>query len=132
MLGGDGDRLAQTERVGLVDSNIAGFAFSLVGAEDDGLVGAAQQGGEGSIQRQHAGAGVDQKQNDVGVADGGFGLGAHACFKRGVGRILEAGGVDQREVEIAQAALGFAPVARDAGRVIDDRKLPAREPIEER
>ena len=47
-------------------------------------------------------------------------------------RILEAGGVDDVEIEIVEPGRMHAPVARDARRVVDQRQLAAGEPVEKR
>jgi hypothetical protein len=49
-----------------------------------------------------------------------LGLLAHARFEALVGDVLEAGGVDEDEVEVAEAAVGEAAVAGDARLVVDD------------
>jgi hypothetical protein len=64
---------------------------------------------------------------DVGFLDRQLGLGAHARLQALVGDVLEAGGVDQLQVQVAQAAVGEAAVAGDAGLVVDQGQLaPAR------
>ena len=44
---------------------------------------------------------------------------------------LEAGRVDHGEGEVGDAPLALAPVAGDAGLVVDQRELPADQPIEQ-
>ena len=44
---------------------------------------------------------------------------------------LEAGGVDDGEDEIAETRLAFAPVARHARAVIDQREPPADQAVEQ-
>ena len=79
-----------------------------------------------------AGAGVDHEEDDVGLGDGHLGLPAHARFKAIAGDVLEAGGVEQAEAQIADAALALAAVAGDARRVVDQRDAPAHQPVEQR
>ena len=46
-------------------------------------------------------------------------------------RFLEAGRVDQAEVEIGDMALALAAVASDARQIIDERQPPADKPVEQ-
>src|SRR5690606_5799154 len=46
--------------------------------------------------------------------------------------ILVAGGIDQREGQIADPADALAPVAGDARRIIDNGELSAHQPVEQR
>ena len=45
--------------------------------------------------------------------------------------VLETGSIDHPEVEAEQLRLAFAPVAGDAGTVIDEREALAHEPVEQ-
>ena len=45
---------------------------------------------------------------------------------------FEPGGIDHGEIEIAEPALAFAPVTRDAWAVVDQRDAPADQPVEQR
>ena len=125
-------RLAEAERPGLGDAGVAGAALGLVGGEDHRPLIAAQDAGEDLVARGDALAGVDQEQHHVRFLDGQFGLGAHARFQAVVVDVLEAGRVDQDQVEVAQAAAGEAAVAGDAGPVVDDGELLAGQPVEQR
>ena len=83
------------------------------------------------VDGRQADAGVDDKQDGVGIADGHFGLGAHAPFEAiGIG-LLETGGVDDLKAEIAEAGVTDATIARHARRVVDERQLLADEAIEQ-
>ena len=132
VLGRERYRLTHSKRERFVDAGIACPALGLVGDEHDRLVGAPQQRRESLVYGSYAHARVDHEHDRVRIDDGGLGLRAHARFERGVGEIFETGGVDQREIEVAQPAGGFAPIARDARRVVDDGELLAREAIEQR
>ena len=76
----------------------------LVGEQDDRLVGAAHAAGEMPIGRRHPGARVDHEQDRVAIGERGFGLRAHPPGERGGVALLQAGGVDDREFEIAERA----------------------------
>jgi hypothetical protein len=45
---------------------------------------------------------------------------------------IEAAGVDQRHLAAREMSWCVVPVARDAGRVVDDGQRLSRQPIEER
>jgi hypothetical protein len=132
MFGGERNGFAEAHTPGIGDAALALPAFALVGAQNDRLAGFAEQLGEALVQRRHAFAGVEQEDTNIGLADGDLGLPAHARFQRTVGDIVEAGGIDQLEFEIAQAAGRFLAVAGDAGLIVDDRDLPSSEPVEQR
>ena len=131
MLGAHRDRLAEAQRPGLDDAGLAGAALGLVGGEDDRRGLAAQPAGDLLVERGQAGAGVDQEQGGVGLADRGDGLRPHPAGQ-GLGiLVLVAGGVDDPEFEAEQGRLALAPVAGHAGPVVDQRQLPADQPVEQ-
>ena len=132
VLGREGDGVAEPEREGVVGARHAGPALGLVGEDDDGLAGAARHLGERPVGRQDAGAGVDHEEHHVGLLDRRFGLGAHAAEERARIGLLEAGGVDDAEAQQPEPRLTLAPVAGDAGAVVDERQAPADETVEER
>ena len=68
----------------------------------------------------------------VGCADRRLGLRPHAGGERALGTLVEAGGIDHGEVEVAEPACAFAAVARHAGRIVDQRELLADQPVEQR
>ncbi len=76
--------------------------------------------------------GVDHEHQGVGELDRGFGLLLHPRRQRALGALVEAGGVDDGEFEIARACLALAAVAGDAGLVIDQRELLPDQPVEQR
>ena len=116
----------------LGEAVLAGAALALVGDQDH-LGGAlAQPVGEALVERQDAGARVDQEQHDVGAVDGALGEAAHARLERLAADRLPAGGVEQREGEVAELRRRFAHVARHARRVVDDGVALADQAIEQR
>ena len=84
------------------------------------------------VRRQQAGAGVDQKQHNVGFGDGVFGLRPHTAEKRAFVCLLQPCRIDDAEGEIAEPRVALAPVARDAGAVVDERQFFPDEPVEQR
>ena len=131
VLGRERDRIAEAQREGLVGACEAGAALGLVGDEDHGLAGAAHHFGERPVGGQDADARIDDEEDDVGIADGGLGLRAHAAEERFLGGFFEAGRVDDAEFEVAETRLALAPVAGDAGLVVDERELLADQPVEQ-
>ena len=85
-----------------------------------------------AVRAGQAGARVDHEQHGVAIVQRRLGLRAHAAGQRGRVALLQARGVDNGEVEVAEARLALAPVARDAGLVVDQRELAADEPVEQR
>ena len=130
VLGGERDRIAEAERVGLGGAG-ARASLALVGDDDHRLAGAPHDVGEGAVDRRQAAAHVDQEQHRVGAADRHLGLRHHARGQA-VGRgLVEARGVDDREAQVAEAPLALAPVARHARPVIDQREPPADQAVEQ-
>ncbi len=107
-------------------------AFALVGDHDHRLAGAAHQIGEGVVGRQQPGARVDHEQHRVGGCDRGRGLRLHPAGEACGRGLVEAGGVDHREGEIAELRAALAAVAGDAGLVVDQRETLADQAIEQR
>ncbi len=132
MLRRDRHRLTEAEVVAFERAGSARAALALVGDENGRLAGTPQQVDEGAIGRHHPGAGIDDEEHRVGRRDRSLGLGAHAAgqaFARGV---LEAGGVDDGEGEIAEAGGRLAAITGYAWRVVDQRKAATGEPVEQR
>ena len=132
MLGGNLDGIAEAERVGFHRAGFAVLAFALVGDQHHRLVGAAGEIGKGAVVRRQAGPRVDHEHQRVGKRDRGFGLLLHPRGERALGALVEAGGIDHGEFEIAKARLALAAVAGDAGFVVDQRELLPDQPVEQR
>src|SRR3982750_24340 len=70
--------------------------------------------------------------SSTGLCDRGLRLLLHAGGQRPLGALIEAGGVDDREVEIAEPGLALAAIAGDARQVIDKRELLPDQAVEQR
>ena len=131
VLGRDGDRLSEAQRIGLADAAAALAALGLVGQQDDGLVLFAQAFGENLVQRCHALPGVHHEQDQVAVLQRRLGLFAHPGFEAVVGDVLIARGVDQGQVHVADVAIRVPAVAGHTRPIVDQRETLADETIEE-
>ena len=131
MLGRDRYRLAETESVGLEPTRFAGSALTLVGHEDDRFARFARDIRERMIRRNRPGARVDHEEDGIGLFDGRFGLGPHAAGQAFRSGLLQSGGIDHGEVDVAESAFPLAPVAGDARPVVDERQPAADQPVEE-
>ena len=131
MLGGDGDRLAQPQLVGIVEALGAGAPLALVGDEDDGPPGLPHDAREGRIGGNHAIARVEHKQHQVRTRDRRFALGAHARGDASRRRFFQPGRVDERHRVAGDLRLALATVARQTRHVGDERGALGREPVEE-
>ncbi len=132
MLGGDWDGLAQAQGVRLSEPVLAGPALALVGDHDHLGSALAQPAREALVERQDAGAGVDQEQHDVGALDGALGETAHARLQRLAAGGLPAGGIEQGEGKVAELGRRFTHVARHPRRVVDDGVALADQTVEQR
>ena len=131
MLGRDRDRLAEAKRIGIEHARFGGAALGLVGEQDHGPPGFAQEVGKGPIERGRAGAGIDEKERHVRGRDGGLGLRLHAAGKAVGGSLLEPCGIDHRESQIAELRPPLAAIAGDTGLVVDQSQAAPDEAIEQ-
>jgi hypothetical protein len=60
-----------------------------------------------------------------------LGLLAHPGFEAVVGDVLVAGGVDQRQVHVADVAISVPTVAGHTRPIIDEREALAHQPVEQ-
>jgi hypothetical protein len=84
------------------------------------------------IERRDAGAGIDHEQDNIGLGDCGIGLGAHTAGQGLVCGILQPGGIDDIDAQIADPRLTLAAVAGNAGPVVDQRQPAADQTVEQR
>ena len=84
------------------------------------------------VLRREAGAHVDDEDHHVGLGDGLARLLGHLLDDAGRRLGLEAAGVDDDELVVADAAVAVVAVAREAGEVGDDRVARLRQPVEQR
>ena len=76
-------------------------------------------------------AGVDHHQGEIRRIDRTFRLATHAILETAGRGFLETGRVDNTKLQSGKAGIALAPVARDAGLVVDNRVLPADQPVEQ-
>ncbi len=132
MFGGYLDGIAKAQRVGFHRADFAVLALGLVGDQHHRLVGAAGEIGKGAIVRRQADPRVDHEHQSIGETDCGFGLLLHPRRQRALGALVEPGGIDDSEFEIAEPPLAFAAIAGDTRLVIDQRKLLPNQAVEQR
>ena len=131
MLGRDGDRLAESQAEGVQGPVVALTALGLVGQQDHRLARLAQQLAEHLVHGGDALSGIHHEEDQIGLFHGELGLLAHPRLQALVGDVLEAGGVDQLKVDVAQPTRGELAVSGDPGQVIDNGELPPGQPVEE-
>jgi hypothetical protein len=90
-----------------------------------------QQLGHLAVDGGHALARVDDERHDVGLVERAQRLLAHGGQDAGRERI-EAARVDDAEAGRAPLAHAVTAIARDARLVLDQRGLPADQPVEQR
>ena len=125
--------LAETEGVEVPDGLLVGGVVDLVGHEEGGLLGAAQDARDRLVLLGDAGGGVDHEDDGVRLLAGGLGLLADASSEGVVGLAgLDAAGVHQREVDAVPVGVVVAAVACDAARLVDDGVLLLGDAVDER
>ena len=130
MLGGDGDRLAETEGERVEDSVCALAPFRLVRDQNDGLARIPCSLRKSMVGSGHSVTRVDDEENKIGSRDCLLGLFAHPVGNRTFPRFLETGGIDQANFGIEQLCDAFAPVASEARQVGYERRARAGQPVE--
>ena len=118
--GGDGDRLAQPQRVELRGQREVLGGVDLVGGHQHRQRGAAQQLGHLLIAGAQAGPGVNDEHRRVGVGQRGAGLVLDLARQRVVVLQVDAAGVDQRQHAPVPLRAQLLAVTRDAGPLVHD------------
>jgi hypothetical protein len=127
----DRQRIAEAERVEVGSDHRAVDALGLVDDHMHRPPGAAQARGDVLVVRGAPGAAVDQEQQHVGLGDGLLGLARHLVHDAVLGHRVEAGGVDDQIVAVADATDTVVAVAGEAGLVGDERVAGARQAVEQ-
>ena len=119
--GGDGDRVAEAERVKFIHAHVGrAGGVGLVDGQYHGLLRAQQHVRHVLVRRGHAGAQVGHQHDDRRRVDRDLRLLAHKEQDLAVGRRLDAAGVDHIKFPPAPLAFGVEPVAGDARGVLHD------------
>ena len=132
VLGGDRDRLPETELICLQQAGLGGPPLALVGDDNRGLAGFAHEISKGAVGRCRACAGINEEHHCISGSDGGPRLLLHAGGQALRSSLFEARRIDGDERQVTQPRLRFAPIARDAGEVIDQCDALADKTIEQR
>ena len=107
------------------------FAVDLVRGDQHRLAGLAEQLRDLAVDGGHALARVDDERHDVGLVQRAQRLLPHRREDPGRERI-EAAGVDDAKPRRPPLADAVAAIARDARLVLDQRRLPADQAVEQR
>ena len=132
MFGGNAERFAKAQRIGIEDAAVAAAPLGLVGDHDDRDVRRAQPVTDLAVERGQPGAGIDHEQHRVRIGDAHFGLCAHATRQGARVLVFPTGGIDDREFHARQLHIAESAVARDAWLVVDQRQFLADQPVEQR
>ena len=118
---GDGQRVAQAQRVELVGGYVLADRVALVHGEEHRPLRAPQDAGDGLVLLGDAGLGVHDEHDGVGLVDGHDRLLADLWREHVVGRGgLDAARVDQGEVDAVPGGVVGGAVARDALDLVHD------------
>ena len=130
--GGELDRVAEAERIELVEPRVRQPGrIHLVHAQHHRLFGAQQHISHLAVRGGDAGADLRHQDDHVRRVDGDLRLLAHEEQYLAVGRGLYAAGIHYIKFPPVPLALGVEPVARDARRVLHDGEALARQAVEE-
>jgi len=130
VLGGDRQRLAKTERIGLVDPGLGRATLAFIRRQNDRLARAAHEIGEDLVGAHHPRPRVDQEHHEIGLGDGGFRLLAHARREPLIPGLV-ACGIDEGDGAGSERCFCLAPVARQTRLIVDERQPLAGQPVEQ-
>ena len=132
MMGANGVRIAEAELVELRGCEFEVVVVGLVGDEEDGLGGFAQDAGQLVVGGEDAGLGVDDEADGVGLGHGeanllldGDGVGPFKLFAE------HAAGVDDAKDATTPFGGVVVAIAGGAGRVLDDRLATTDDAVKE-
>ena len=121
VLGADGVRVAQAQAVELVGVGVLQDGVALVDGQEDRLVGALQDAGDGLVLLGDAGLAVDEEDDGVGLVDGEHRLVANLALERILGIAdLDTAGIAQRELGAVPVRIMERPVTGDALGLVHD------------
>ena len=132
MFGTDRRRFAEAERKALEDARIALAALGLVGHQYDRNRLFAQPACDFFVERGQPDPRIEHEHGRIGAFEADLGLLAHATRQAFRILVFPPGGIDDLEFEPGNDGIAEAPVARDAGLVIDQREALADQTIEQR
>jgi hypothetical protein len=127
---GDGPGGAQPELVELGAGERTIQAFGLVDHQPDALPAFAQTLGDHGVLGRESLAAVGEENDRVGLGDGAERLARHLLQQARAGRGLEAAGIDDQKRLRTDPAPSVVTIAGDAGRIGDDGRTRARQPVE--
>ena len=132
VLGGDEERLAETEGEELGHQSVAFFGVGLVGDHDDLLAGLTELDGDLQVEGGAPFGSVDHEEHQGGGREGEVDLLLHGVgdeLRRELGAIeADAAGIHQRVAAFED--VGRDEVARDARLVVHDRDAAAHQTVE--
>ena len=124
-------RVSQPEPVKHRGVRIAARIVDLVREHDHGALGRAQDRRELLVSRGDAGARVDDEEDEFGLIDRGLRLLCDLRPERPAFDLVHAARVDEPEPGARPLAEELLAVARDAGRLVHDRRAALREPVDQ-
>ena len=132
VFGADRSGFAETQRKALEYARIALAAFGLVGHQYDRNRLFAQPARDFLVERGEPDPRIEHEHGRIGTFEADLGLLAHATRQAFRILVFPPGGIDDLEFEPRNDGIAEAPVARDAGLVIDQREALADQTIEQR
>ena len=129
--GGDGNRLAQAERVQRGHVGLLTVAVDLVRDHQHRNGRPAEAPSERRILLGDPRLHVHDQQDEVGLGGGAIGLVRHERLDPPSDACVAAG-IDQGERPIAPRGLHLDTVAGDTGHLIGDRLAPSEQPVDQR
>jgi len=133
VLGREQDRVGEAELVDLVQEVLLAGVVRLVGAHHHRPPGAPEHQCDVPVERGQALANVDEQHDRLRLLDRDLSLRLDGGARGVVGAFqVQPGGVDHRDLAPSPFAHAVEPVARQAGRGVDDRLAPAQQAVEKR
>ena len=130
--GADRDRVGETETREIGLESLVFRVIDLVDHEHDRRFRFAQDAREFLIDRRETVLRIDDEENEVALAHGGIGRGAHLRGQFRLARAADSAGIPDHERPRAAHCRGRQPIARDARLIMHNRDVAPGEPIEKR
>ena len=129
---GERDRVAEAEAVQLERERLLRRVVDLVREHEHGLPGEAKDLGQLLVAGHHAGAGVGDEQDEVGLLDREARLVDDRAGHLVLAHDVDAAGVDQQELLAGPLADELLAVAGGAARLVDDSRSARGQPVDQR
>ena len=124
--------IAKAKRIAFQYPGFRRLALGLVDQQHDRRSGTSEPAGDFFVKRRETGTTIDHEYRQLRSRNRHFRLLAHPSGQALGVLVLITGRIDDVELETQQIGSALPPVARNPGRVVDQRQLLANQTVEQR